>query len=298
MNEYFPERNNQMPRPRENPKKTASGSERKTIMRVRCFLSTLLLILSWSLLVQAQAPVDKAWNILKQGAADKNADKRVKTFRALALAVQNQTAQQMAESALGDEKPNVRIAAASSLGQMGAKSSVPKLVQLVKADKDAGVVFAATDALFRLGDPGAYHVYYAVLLGEKKTGEGLVDSQMKMLKDPKAMANMGFEVGIGFIPFAGVGYGVFKVVSKDDVSPIRAAAAMRLAGDPDPKSGEALAKSAADSKWIVRAAVVDAIAKRGDPSLLKAVVPLLDDDNDAVKFSAAAAVIRLSAAKR
>jgi HEAT repeat protein len=256
----------------------------------------LLLVLFFFPPLQAQAPVNKAWSILKQGAADKNADARIKTFRALALVVQNQTAQRMAESALADEKPEVRSAAASALGQMGAKTSVPKLLQMVKQDKDAGVVFSAADALFRLGDPAAYQVYYAVLLGEKKTGEGLMESQMKMLKDPKAMANMGFEVGIGFVPFASAGYGVFKAVTKDDASPIRAAAATKLAKDPDPKSGEALAKSAKDSKWIVRAAVVDAIARREDPSLLKAIIPLLDDENDAVKFSAAAAVVRLSAA--
>jgi len=265
-------------------------------MRIKQLFTSLLLILFWSLLAHGQGPVDKAWNILKQGAAEKNTDKRVKTFRALALLVQNQAAQQMAENALIDEKPEVRGAAASALGQMGAKGSVSKLKQRVKEDADAGVVFSATDALFRLGDPAAFQVYYAVLLGEKKTGEGLVDSQVKMLKDPKAMANIGFEVGIGFVPFGSAGYGVFKAVTKDDASPVRAAAATKLAGDPDPKSGEALAKSAADSKWLVRAAVVDAIARRGNPSLLKAIVPLLDDDNDAVKFSAAAAVIRLSAA--
>jgi HEAT repeat protein len=263
-------------------------------MRFRQLFTTLLFLVFSSLLGYAQEPVVKAWNILKQGAADKDTEKRVQTFRAMALLVQNQTGQQMAEKALIDEKPEVRIAAASALGQMGAKGSASKLQQRVKEDQDAGVVFAATDALFRLGDPAAYQVYYAVLLGERKTGEGLVESQMKMLKDPKAMAQMGFEVGIGFIPFAGAGYGVFKAVTKDDASPIRAAAATKLAKDPDPKSGEALSKSTADSKWIVRAAVVDAIARRGDRSLLKAVVPLLDDDNDAVKFSAAAAVIRLS----
>ena len=148
----------------------------------------------------------------------------------------------MAEKALGDEKSEVRSAAASALGQMGAKKSIPKLKQMVKEDKDAGVVFSATDALFRMGDPTAFQVYYAVLLGEKKTGEGLVDSQVKMLKELKAMAHMGFEVGIGFVPFAGAGYGVFKAVTKDDSSPIRAAAATNSAGDPDPRSGEALAK--------------------------------------------------------
>jgi HEAT repeat protein len=275
-----------------------TAGERKTNMRVRHLFIALLLILFCSFLVYAQNPVDKAWNILKQGAAEKSIDIRVKTFRALALLIENQAARKMAENALTDEKPEVRSAAASALGQMGAKGSISKLQQRARGDGDAGVVFAAADALFRLGDPAAFQVYYAVLLGEKKTGEGLVDSQMKMLKDPKAMANMGFEVGMGFIPFAGAGYGVFKAVTKDDASPVRAAAATKLALDPDPKSGEALAKSAADSKWIVRAAVVDAIARRGDPSLLKAVVPLLDDDNDAVKFSAAAAVIRLSAARR
>ena len=265
-------------------------------MRIRNL--SLLIIFACPVLLQAQAPTDKAWSILKQGAADKSYEKRVKTFRALALVVQNQAAQQMAERALSDEKPEVRIAAASSLGQMGAKSSVPLLQNLIKQDKDAGVVFAATDALFRLGDPAAFQVYYAVLLGEKKTGEGLVESQMKILRDPKAMAQMGFEVGIGFVPFAGAGYGVFKAVTKDDASPVRAAAATKLAGDPDPKSGEALAKSTKDPKWLVRAAVVDAIAKRGDPSLLKAILPLLSDENDTVQFNAAAAVLRLSAIKK
>jgi len=117
---------------------------------------------------------------------------------------------------------------------------------------------------------------------------------MKMLKDPKALSKLGFEAGIGFIPFGGVSYGVFKAVTRDDTSPVRAAAAQKLVSDPDPKSGEALAKTTADPKWLVRAAVANAIAKRDDPALLSAVTPLLDDDNDTVKNVAAAAVIRLS----
>jgi HEAT repeat protein len=264
------------------------------MIRIKTIFAALVIIFCCGALVQAQAPTDKAWEILKRGAADESYEVRVQTFRALALLTGNQTAQNMAESALGDERPEVRSAAASALGQMGAKSSIPKLQQAVR-DADVGVVLTATDALFRLGDPTAFHVYYAVLVGEKKSGEGLVESQMKMLKDPKAMAQMGFTVGMGFIPFAGAGYGVFKAVRKDDSSPVRAAAATKLAGDPDPKSGEALAKTASDPKWIVRAAVIDAIARRGDPSLLNAVIPLLDDENNMVKFSAAAAIVRLSA---
>ena len=132
----------------------------------------------------------------------------------------------------------------------------------------------AAGALYKLNDATAYEIYYAALTGEMKSGAGLVESQMKMLKDPKALAKLGFEQGISFIPFAGIGYGAFKAIRKDDESPVRAAAALRLARDPDPKSAEALAKAAGDEEWMVRAAAIDAIGRRGDAALVKAVVPL------------------------
>ncbi len=115
-----------------------------------------------------------------------------------------------------------------------------------------------------------------------------------MLKDPKAMAQMGLQQGLGFIPFAGIGYTVFRSATKDDTSPVRAAAAQKLIRDADPKTAEALMQSASDKKWLVQASVVDAIAKRGDPALLKAVWPLLSNENEIVRFTAAAAVLRLT----
>jgi HEAT repeat protein len=261
------------------------------------FLRIIAVLFASVALLQAQAPAEKAWTILQNGAADKSSEKRAKVMNALALLPQNPKARQMAENALLDKDSEVRAAAANSLGQQGSTVSIPKLKEAGK-DKETEVVFAVTNALFLLKDPMAYQVYYAVLMGEKKTGEGLVDSQMKMLKDPKALTNLGLEAGIGFIPFGGVSYKVFKTATRDDISPIRAAAAQKLVSDPDPKSGEALAKTAADPKWMVRAAVANAIAKRGDPALLSAVTPLLDDENDTVKNVAAAAVIRLSAKQK
>jgi HEAT repeat protein len=44
----------------------------------------------------------------------------------------------------------------------------------------------------------------------------------------------------------------------------------------------------------VRASAVSAIAKRGDPELLSAVIPLLDDEEDRVRFNAAAILVKLS----
>ena len=117
---------------------------------------------------------------------------------------------------------------------------------------------------------------------------------MNMLKDPKAVAQLGFQAGLGFVPFGSLGYSVLKTATKDDSSPVRAAAAQKLVRDSDPRTAEALKSTVSDEKWMVRAAVLNAIAQRGDEKLLKAVEPLLDDDNDTVRFTAAGAVLRLT----
>jgi HEAT repeat protein len=243
--------------------------------------------------LQGQSPVEKAWTILSDAAQDKSYEKRGKAIHSLGLMASNDRARTLAETALSDEREEVRATAADVLGVMRAKESVPKLKAAI-GDKATSVVFAAANALFVMGDPDAYSVYYAVLTGQKKSGDPLVESQMKMLKDPKALGQLGLEAGIGFIPFGGVSYKVFKMTTADAVSPVRAAAAMKLVGDPDPKTAQALAGATKDEKWLVRAAVVGALARRKDPSALKVITPLLDDENDVVRFNAASAVIQLS----
>jgi HEAT repeat protein len=173
--------------------------------------------------------------------------------------------------------------------------AAPALQRAVQ-DPDAEVVFASASALLKLGDPAGYRVYYAVLTGQRKTGEPLVESQLKMLKDPEALARIGLEQGIGFVPFGGIGLQSVKSLRQDNVSPVRAAAAQRLAGDPDPASGQALVAAAADDKWLVRASAVSAIAARGDRALEPALVSRLDDENETVRFNAAAAILRLESA--
>jgi HEAT repeat protein len=254
----------------------------------------LLACIAGTGLLTAQTPVDRAWSILNGALSDQSAERRAKAARALGLIANNQKARQMAEKALSDAKPEVRAAAADSLGQMSAKASVPKLVELIKTESDTAVVFAAAGALYALGDPRAYNFYYAVLMGERKSGESLLESQTKMLKDRKAMAQMGLQAGLGFVPFGSLGYTVFKTATKDDASPVRAAAAQRLVRDPDPDTVKALMSAASDDKWMVRASVLNAIAQRGDAKLLSAVQSRLDDENETVRFTAAATVIRLT----
>jgi len=183
----------------------------------------------------AQSPADRSLGILKQGLGDAKEERRERAALALGLLVEDQRARELAEAALSDASPAVRAAAASTLGQIGLPASIPGLIEALK-DKETEVVFSAAGALHVLGDPMASNVYYAVLTGQRKTGEPLLESQLKMLKDPQALAKIGFEAGMGFIPFGGVGTKVFKTVTQDKVSPVRAAAAQRLANDPDPRS--------------------------------------------------------------
>ncbi|HMF91003.1 MAG TPA: HEAT repeat domain-containing protein [Candidatus Angelobacter sp.] len=256
-------------------------------------LASLVVLLALVSAGAAQNSTAKAWQMLESGAAAEKPDDRATAVRVLGLLSGDSRAVKLAEKALQDPDEKVRAAAATALGQMGAKSSDQKLREALK-DDDVGVVMAAAHALHALGDPTAYEVYYAVLTGERKSGEGLLEKQKKMLKDPKKMAQFGFEQGLGFVPFASLGYGVIKAVRRDDVSPVRAAAAKVLADDPDPRSGKALEDAASDNSWIVRAAALDAIARRGDPALIKAPELAMADENSAVRFTAAAAVVRLS----
>jgi HEAT repeat protein len=240
-----------------------------------------------------QTPQERAWEILNTGVHEKSADKRNQAVRALGIIPGDPKVSEIAERALKDEKPEVRAAAAVALGLMGSVPSIPKLKDAL-ADKDGSVVLAAAHSLWSLKDTSAYEVYYGVLTGERKAGGGLISEGMKTLRDRKKMAEFGFEEGIGYIPFAGMGYSAVKALTKDDASPIRAGAAAILAKDPDPLSAQALVKAASDKSWVVRVAALDSLAKRGDPQFISNIVPEMSDEKDAVRYNAAAAVIKLN----
>lgn len=259
-----------------------------------------MLVLAFLALLAGDLPasvssVDQAWTILKDAAESKNSDKRVKALEALALLPANHRAEEMAIKALSDPSANVRAAAASTLGQMGDSAARPKLRDALN-DKEIKVVIAAGNALYALKDPAAYNLYYALLTGDRKSSDGLVHSELNTLKTRSEIERLAFETGLGFVPFGGMGWEAWKTVTKDDTSPVRAAAAEKLAHDPDPNTATALANACSDRKWRVRAAAATAISKRGDPAFLSSLEPLLTDGNNTVRFDAAAAVIRLSVA--
>ena len=91
-------------------------------------------------------PVDKAWSILEEGVENKSIEKRSIAVHALGIITGNRHAQSLAEKALTDISPEVRLEAADALAAMRASSSKPKLRDALN-DKDVKVVIAAANAL-------------------------------------------------------------------------------------------------------------------------------------------------------
>ena len=81
---------------------------------------------------------------------------------------------------------------------------------------------------------------------------------------PKVSCADGIAGRLGICALRHLGYSVLRSAAKDDTSPVRAAAAEKLIRDPDSKTSDALNVGRGDEKWILRAAVINAIAQRGE----------------------------------
>ena len=68
-----------------------------------------------------------------------------------------------------------------------------------------------------------------------------------------------------------------------------------MARDSDPNTTEALVNAVGDKNWIIRAAALEALARRGNPSVLNTVELYLTDEEGEVKYTAAATALRLTA---
>jgi HEAT repeat protein len=246
--------------------------------------------------LHAQVPAQIAWDILEKGHTSHNAKECINAVRALWQLPGNSRAVELAKESIADRKPDVRAAAALTLGQLNSVRSIPLLKDALK-DKSIQVDFAASNALLSLGDSSGYTIYYQVLIGKRKSGEGLVEEQKRLIKDPKAMTLMMIGTAAGFAPYAGYGWAMFQVISKDYAGPVRVEAAKKLARDPNAETEAALTEAASNKSWKVRVAALEALAQRGNPRLADTLASHLSDKNQAVRCAAAAGFIRLSSAK-
>ena len=174
----------------------------------------------------------RAWTLLEGGLKEGKPDLRTAAAQALGLAAGKDRARVLAESVLSDQDAGVRAAGAEALGQIGLPAAVPALKKALR-DQSArsSSRLPAPCSTSRIRRPMRSTTRSSPANAD---GRLLVASQMEMLKDPQALAKIGFEAGLGFIPFGGLGYKAVKAFTTDKTSPVRAAAAQRLIKRPGP----------------------------------------------------------------
>jgi HEAT repeat protein len=236
---------------------------------------------------------EKAWGVLSEGLLHDHASHRLVAVQALSLMAKNRTAERFATRALRDKDAKVRAAAATTLGQLDAYRAIPALRKAL-GDDQVSVVLASAHSLYLLKDKSAYDIYYAVVMGDRKSNSGMVQAQLDRLKDPKQMMELGFQEGLGFVPFGGMGYQAFKELTRKGGAQARAASARFLAHDPDQISEDALLQTAlADKSEEVRLAAIDALAERGNPRSIERMAKNLTDEKTAPRYRTAAAILHL-----
>ena len=265
-----------------------------SIMRVLC-----LLLVSQAGRLYGQPNVT-AWDILSQGANDKNPERRKQAIVAIGSVGLAPEAVKMVESTLLiDEDPVVRQTAAATLGQMKAKQSIPAL-QKALDDASGEVAFQAAKTLWDMGDRSCRSTLQEILTGERKDTAGFVDGAMRdakaKLHSPKALAKIGIKEASGALlgPFS-LGVNAAQEMMKDTGATGRAFAATLLGQDCDERGLQLLEFSLkADKNAAVKAAAARGIGQCGNKDSIVKLEEHLSDGRDSVKFMAAAAIVKLS----
>jgi len=251
------------------------------------------------------APSDSAaWDALRQGIDDKEAHHRKTAIAAIGTIGDDPEAVKLVESGLQDKDSEVRQTAAATLGEMGAYDAIPNLKAAL--DDSPEVSFTAAKALWNLGASSSRDIIQAVMIGERKDKPGRIQGAMQEAKQkmhsPGELAYMGAKEATGVV-FAPASIGIvaiheaLKESRNDPGAPGRAAAAAILGKDPDPYSLVLLEWALGDKSWAVRVAVAKALGERGNEQTIQKLSPLLSDERHAVRYMAAASMLKLSLKK-
>jgi len=238
-----------------------------------------------------------AWDTLRQGVADSDAAHRKTAIAAIGTIGPNSDAVKLVMEGLQDKDASVRETAANTLGEMGSPEAIPALKTAL--DDKPEVSFIAAKALWNLGDPGGREIFQEVLEGERSDAPGKIHSAIKKKLTPTQLGLMGAESATGvLLGPASIGITAIHEAVKDTKgdagAPGRAEAASVLAKDQDAYALTLLEWALSDQNWAVRVAVVKALGERGNQDTVPKLSALLNDGHHAVRYMAAASMIKLS----
>jgi HEAT repeat protein len=246
---------------------------------------------------------DQAWGMLRDGAGSENARTRSDTISALAGLSESHEAISLVQQGLKDKETKLRLLAATSLGGMKARSAIPQLRESLN-DPSGEVSFAAAQSLWKMDDRSGRDLLYEVISGERKVKPGVIRSKMnkagEIVHDPKAMLLIGINEASGALlgPFS-LGVSFAEEYAKNNSAPVQALCAQMLARDDRPNTISVLSDALHDKNWSVRAAAMRSLAELHRSEFIPQFADTMENDkNGALRFVAAATIVRLTEPKR
>ncbi len=244
-------------------------------------------------------PARTAWDVLKTGLVDTNPLNRRQAVTATGSVGLDPEAVRLVEAALKDNDSLIRATAAAELGEMKSRQSIPALKAAL--DDPAGEVgFAAAKSLWDMGDKTGRGFIEDVVAGQQNATDGGLKGALhradRLRYDPKAMAVLGAKEASGALlgPF-NIGVIAAEQVFKNGAVAVRMQALNLLAEDCDAQTFKLLEAASTDNKtWAEKAAAAKALGRCGNPDAIPKLEENLSNSNAAVRFMAAAAIIRLS----
>ncbi len=240
-----------------------------------------------------------AWDVLTKGLADHKSGTRTYALMALSNLAASPRALAMVESALNDKSAAVREQAAMRLGDMGARSSIPKLKRML-SDRSPEVSFAAARTLTELGDDGGRDQLIEVLTGERRISGALAASGLGVWtreQGPLNLLLMGASQASSILigPYVPLAILAVRQLASGSPDTERAMSAESLGSDGSARAIEVLRHALRDHNWNVRAAAASALGMTTATATVPELTRLLKDKKPAVRFMAAASIIRLTA---
>jgi HEAT repeat protein len=266
--------------------------KRRCKLRTRWIWPMCFILLITSRSFATEQPVtNHAWSILEAGFHDKKTEDQIQSISALGLMPGDAKAVKTAEDLLQDANADVSRAAVTALGEMNSTTSLPKIKALI-SHSDPKMIVTIAAVLTKFKDPEGYEIYYELLTGQRKGGGSVIDG----IKDKREMEKMGVKTAVGFLPGGGAATGAYDYLKHNGSSRsnLDVTAVSELADDRDPVAEKAIVQASIGGKQVVQIAALRALAKRGDPSVIKDIEPAMDSDKAVVRYTAAATILHLS----
>jgi HEAT repeat protein len=257
------------------------------------------LLIALGAMVAGAQPNVAAWEVLKRGLAEGNPDKRKQAVLSVGSIGPAPEVIELMNEALRDKDVTVRQTAAAEIADAQLRQCIPNLKAAL--DDTGEVAVQAAKALWDMGDHASSRpVFEEVITRELKdtTGffEGAIRDAKSKLRDPRKLARIGAMEASGALlgPFS-MGINLAQDMMKDSGAPTRALALVTLSKDCDPRAAQLMNWALTNDKNnLVRAAAAKSLGKCGNATTVDKLMRLLAENSDAVRYMAAAAVVRLS----